>query len=426
MRRVLSTRILNVALAAAALLPAGCTMKDQKAPPLTGPSELGTSIVVSVSPDVLTQDGASQSLVTITARDPQGQPIRNLSLRVEILVGGTRADFGTLSARNLATGSDGRATTTYTAPASPAGPSTDPFTIVDIAATPVGTDFGNALPRTAALRLVPPGGVIVPPGNLQPAFTYTPSSPIESQVVLFDASSSTAPTNNPIATYAWNFGDGSTASGKSATHTFRTAGTYFVTLTVADAYDRTASTTQTLTVSAGVAPTASFIVIPASPFVGQTTTFDASNSAPSPGRTIVSYTWDFGDGDTKPGRTSPQTTHDYLTAGAFTVTLTVTDDLGRAAQTQQSVTVRTDGPIASFTYTPPNPTAGLNVTFTSTSSAPAGRTIVSYYWTFSDGETSTAPSLTRSFATAGTYTVTLGVTDSAGKTSTASKSVVVK
>jgi hypothetical protein len=57
----------TVAALAAALLLSACTTKEQETPPLSGPSELSTAINISVSPDVLRQDGASQSLVTITA-----------------------------------------------------------------------------------------------------------------------------------------------------------------------------------------------------------------------------------------------------------------------------------------------------------------------------------------------------------------------
>src|SRR3954470_7511354 len=119
------TRWSVVGTALAVALAAGCTMKNQDAPPLTGPSELGTSINVSVTPDILQQDGASQSLVTITARDSNGLPYKNLSLRSEIEVGGVHVDFGSLSARNLVTDSSGRATLVYTAPSSPSGPAVD-------------------------------------------------------------------------------------------------------------------------------------------------------------------------------------------------------------------------------------------------------------------------------------------------------------
>ena len=144
MRRALPTVCLTT-LAAAGLALAACTMKKQEAPPLTGPSEFATSITIQAAPDVITQDGASQSLITITARDPFGQPLRNVTLRVETFVNGTRVDFGTLSARTVVTGSDGRATLTYTAPAGTVG-GTDQ--VVEIAATPIGSDFNNAVART--------------------------------------------------------------------------------------------------------------------------------------------------------------------------------------------------------------------------------------------------------------------------------------
>src|SRR5204863_178244 len=84
------------------------------------------ALTFTVSPDVLALDGASQSLVTITARDAVGNGVRNLSMRAEISVGGVRTDFGSISARNLVTDSNGRATLVYTAPAAPSGPAVDP------------------------------------------------------------------------------------------------------------------------------------------------------------------------------------------------------------------------------------------------------------------------------------------------------------
>ena len=169
----ISTRTLIGAVLAAALASASCTTKSQEAPPFTGPSEFGTSVTITVSPDVLTQDGASQSLVTITARDQNGNPLPNLSLRAEIFVNNQRVDFGSLSARNLVTDAKGEAKLVFTAPASPAGPSVDTFTVVQIVVTPIGTDFGNTSMRQASIRLVPPG-IVVPPDGLQPNFTFAP------------------------------------------------------------------------------------------------------------------------------------------------------------------------------------------------------------------------------------------------------------
>ena len=177
------------AAAGIVVLAGGCTLSDQDPPPLTGPSELAQSIVIAVSPDVLPQDGASQSFITVTARDANAQPIRNLTMRTETQVNGTPVDFGTLSARNVVTGSDGRATLVYTAPPSPAV-APDAFLLVDIVVTPFGSDFNNSSQRTASIRLVPQG-MVIPPGDLVPAFTVTPPAPADGQTVLFDASTST-------------------------------------------------------------------------------------------------------------------------------------------------------------------------------------------------------------------------------------------
>jgi chitodextrinase len=314
----------------------GCTMKSQEAPDLAGPSEYATAISISLSPDVLEQNGFSQSVVTVTARDADAQPIRNLQMRAGIVLDGVPQDFGSLSARSIVTGADGRATIVYTAPPPPAD-LVDTFTIIDITVIPIGTDYGNTTTRTASLRLVPPGGVIAPPDGLQPAFTFTPTAPQDHQRVLFDASISQAPANNPIVSYSWSFGDGGSGSGRTATHEFDRPGTYIVQLTVADQHGRTARVSQSLSVVPGVNPTASFAFSPTDPIPGTTVFFNAAASRAAPGRTIVSYRWDFGDGASGSGVTASRL---YPTAGSYTVTLVVTDDAGRTAVASQTVPVK--------------------------------------------------------------------------------------
>lgn len=316
----------------------GCTMKSQEAPRLTGPSELGTSISVSVNPDVLTQDGGSQSLVTVVAYDNNGKPLRNVSLRSEIVVGGVIADFGTLSARSIVTGTDGRATLVYTAPAAPGGPSVDTGTTVSISVTPLGTDFANSLPRFATIRLVP-SGIVVPPDGLQPYFTLSPSTIQDHQTVIFDACGDPqrppcAPGNNPIASYSWDFGDGKTGSGKTTSHAYDEAGTYVATLRVSDQLGRSASTTQSVAVSAAGGPTAAFEFSPQDPLINQPVNFNAGPSTAQPGRRIASYSWDFGDGTFGSGQI---TSHSYSLPRSYKVVLTVTDDTGKKATTSQAV-----------------------------------------------------------------------------------------
>jgi PKD repeat protein len=331
--------IIRRATVVALVAVSACTMKKQEAPGLSGPSEFGTAITVTVTPDVITQDGASQSIVTATARGPNGEAIPNVPLRAEIRVNNTPTDFGALSARNLVTGSDGRATVVYTAPAGPSGLSVDEFTVVEIGITPVGNNFGNSVTRFASLRLVPRGTIVVP-SNLQPAFTFSPTSPDERQSVLFDASLSTAPANNPIVSYTWDFDDGTTASGRTVGHGFNAADTYIVTLTVSDALGRAAQVSQSLTVKPSAAPSANFVFSPSEPTAGSLVTFNGLTSTAAAGRRIVGYSWDFGDPNDRTPGSGPQTQHRYAVAGGYNVTLTVTDDLGRTSSLAQTVDVK--------------------------------------------------------------------------------------
>jgi PKD repeat protein len=315
---------LSVAVIAGVMCASACTTKSQEAPPFTGPSELDKSIAVAVSPDVLPLDGASQSFVTVTARDAASQPIRNLTLRAETRVGGLPVDFGSLSARSIVTGSDGRATLVYTAPVAPAV-TVDPFIVVDIVVTPIGSDFNNSSERTAAIRLTPTGGVI-PPFNLVPQFTMNPTAPQVGQAVLYDASAS----QGAIAEYNWDFGDGSRGSGRTTQHAYGEADTFIVTLTVVDAFGRSRSTSQSVTVGIGARPTADFIFSPAAPRVGQSVNFNASAST-APSSTITSYTWDFGDGTPLVTVASPTISHTFAAAATYNVTLVVTDQAGRTS-----------------------------------------------------------------------------------------------
>jgi DNA-binding beta-propeller fold protein YncE len=79
---------------------------------------------------------------------------------------------------------------------------------------------------------------------------------------------------------------------------------------------------QSLAITPDQAPIASFTDTPAT--AGSPSSFDASASTASPGRSVVGYDWDFGDGSSEV-TTSPSTSHVYATANTYTVTLTVTD-----------------------------------------------------------------------------------------------------
>ncbi|WP_223692385.1 LamG domain-containing protein [Leifsonia poae] len=235
-----------------------------------------------------------------------------------------------------------------------------------------------------------------------------------------DGSASSDP-DGTVASYAWDFGDGATATGATASHAYAAGGTYTVALTVTDNQGATNTKTTSVTVTApppNQAPVAAFT----STVSNLSVAFDGSGSA-DPDGTVASYAWDFGDGTTGTG-VNP--THVYATAGAFTVTLTVTDNLGLAGTPVQhqvtTVAPPNQAPVASFTATP----NGLAVAVDGSASSDPDGTVASYAWNFGDGATGTGSTASHTYAAGGTFTITLTVKDNLGLASApVTKSVTV-
>ena len=412
-KKLAAFAVLTVAVAA-------CTTKKTEPPAPSGPSVFGTALVITATPSVLPQDGQSTSQVVIQAHDGNNQPLRNLSLRADIVVGETVTDFGKLSQKSITTGSDGRATITYTAP-SPVD-NIDRQTTVSIAVTPLTGDARGDLMRTVDIRLVPTGTV---GGETQvPEFVVSPASPQQLQTVTFDASSPTL--DNQLVAYAWDFGDGSKGTGRVASHQFRDVGTYTVTLTVTDLAGRKGSRSRSVAVGSSGLPTASFVFSPASPGVGEEIAFNGAASMAVAPRTIVKYDWQFGTDRSGSGMVVFKT---YDTPGTYNVTLTVTDDAGNKGTATQAVSVGTSSPgglTAAFTFSPTAPTQGTSVNFNASTSTSADP-IVEYRWDFGDGSTSTRTTATvaHTFDDPGTYVVTLRIKDSKGRTAIVTDDVSV-
>lgn len=411
-----SRALLLLALAVAA--GAGCTVKKTETPKLSGPSEFSLSLTMLANPDTLNQDGFSESLIAIQARDANGQPVKSLPLRVEIAVGGVVQDFGRLSSKNVVTGGDGRATVTYTAPQ--AVDSVDRQTLVTIQATPSGSDATAQLPRSITIKLVP-AGVITPPGGTAPDFTITPEAPLVGQTVTV-----VAPDTADIVSYAWDFGDGTTAEGRIAQHEYGDAGDAVITLTTTNSTGGRGTRSKSVNVLPGLTPFVNFVYSPTDAAVNTEVFFNASGSTPGPGRTLVSYKWAFGDGSSGSGVV---TSHKYKTLGTFMVTLKVTDDAGTTGSSSQGLIVSaegTGGVFANFTFSPTSPAPGSPVNFNAASSTSTDP-IVTYAWDWGDGASQSGndPTVGHTFGAAGDYVVTLTIKDSKGRTSTMSKTVSV-
>jgi PKD repeat protein len=311
---------------------------------------------------------------------------------------------------------------TFTAPPAPP-PTAGSDALVTVVITPIGNNYQNTLPRTVALRLARPG-VIIPPNTGVPTvdFFFSPAAPREGDTVQFDGSPSTD--DGEIVAYAWTFGDGTSGDGIRATKTYEAAGTYTVVLTATDDRGARGSLARQITVSASTDPSAAFATSPSAPIAGQAVNVNAALSKAAPGRTLIDFEWDFGDGS--PTQHGPTASHVYEQPGGYVITLVVTDNLGRTGATTADITVASSGPTAAFTVTPASPAVGVSATFNASgSSALAGRTITSYQWDFGDGTTGTNVTTSKAYAATGTYTVTLLVTDSAGQTGTISRTVTI-
>ena len=408
------------AVAALALSMGACTTNKTEPPPPSGPSELGTSLAISATPDQLPQDGQSTAQVVIRAYDPNGQPLRNVPLRVETAVGGVVTDFGHLSSKDVVTGTDGRAVVVYTAPAGV--DNVDRGTRVQVVVRPVGGNANSTQSMFAEIRLVPTGEV----GGETPVpdFTISPATPKQLETVTFDASSPIL--DQTLSKYVWDFGDGTKGQGRVVSHQFQEIDTYAVTLTVTSVAGLTGSRSKTVTVGTSGEPVASFVFSPESPGIGEDVVFNGAASTAVAPRTIIKYSWQFGTGSTASGMVVKKS---YDTPGSYSVSLTVTDDAGNKATTTQTVSVGTSSPgglAANFTFSPTAPFPGDVVNFNASTSTSADP-IVNYKWDFGDGATASTSSktATHTYTTSRIYVVTLTVRDSKGRTATTTKNVTV-
>jgi PKD repeat protein len=133
-----------------------------------------------------------------------------------------------------------------------------------------------------------------------------------------------------IASYLWNFGDGTTGSGPALSHTYSVKGQYTVSLTVTDNSGAIALDVVSVTISGDVEniPPAATFTAAVSPDNAALWRFDSTGSEDPDGE-IVSYSWNFGDGEIGTGTTIE---HRYLTSGVYSVTLIVLDNDGETAK----------------------------------------------------------------------------------------------
>jgi len=266
------------------------------------------------------------------------------------------------------------------------------------------------------IDLYPPSAVI----SVLPDVTGT--APF---AVVFDASDSDD-VGSGIADINWDFGDESTGTDITENHTYATPGSYSVTLTVTDFYGNKGYDTVVITVNEAEAPTAIINVTPGNTGIAPFKVyFDAYESYADPacgfGCEIVSYEWDFGDGDTGTGVTL---NHTYSNVGEYTTILIVTDSNGKKGYANVKVTV-TKKPNAVINVTPGNTGVAPFIVYFDAYGSESESGIVSYEWEFGDSDTGDGITVNHTYNSVGTYVVYLTITDSNGYEGYASEEITV-
>jgi hypothetical protein len=193
MHTTISSRRLLAALTACAAVTVNCGLDKQSAPPLAGPSEFGTSITLTATPDTLLQDGTSHASIRAVVRDASGEPVRGLQIMFAGTSNSARVPDPFFTAASVATDANGVAQTELIAPeVPPSAPAPDPLVdpVITVTATPVGGNFANQTPRTVLVRIIPPADT--PRTNGPDAIIVTSRQTVlRGESVTFDGSFST-------------------------------------------------------------------------------------------------------------------------------------------------------------------------------------------------------------------------------------------
>jgi PKD repeat protein len=230
--------------------------------------------------------------------------------------------------------------------------------------------------------------------DLNPDWT---STPVGGGTVNFTDNSTSS---SAITAWLWDFGDGNVSTQQNPSHTYAASGNYTVCLTAVTACG-TDSSCAIVQVTVCNNPTAAFTETNNDP------SFDFVDGSTTTG--VVTYAWDFGDGNTS---TMQNPSHTYTDNGTYTVLLTVTDDCGTdTVSTTVTVTNGCVDPVASFTQTGTEPT----FTFTNTSTSSTNTT---YSWDMGDGNTYSTADVNHTYTANNSYTVILIVTDDCGADTT--------
>lgn len=205
-------------------------------------------------------------------------------------------------------------------------------------------------------------------------------------------------TSQGAISWLWDFGDGNTSTAQNPTNIYTAPGTYTVSLTITDTNGCQNTLTKTNYVQI-VPPVANFSGNPTQGCVPLSVNFNDLSTSNEP---IVSWQWDFGDGNTS---TAQNPTNIYTNPGTYTVTLIIVNAAG-CTDTLENLDMIQAGilPTAIFSATPLQACIGDTVFFTDSS-----LNATAWLYDFGDGGTSTQQNPAYVYQDTGCHTVTLTV-----------------
>ncbi len=228
----------------------------------------------------------------------------------------------------------------------------------------------------------------------------TPSIEVNELNVNFSVNVTDADGDN--LSYEWNFGDGFKSNSKAPSHKYAKAGTYKVTVIISDGKVYVKKNVDVkISTSENTPPTAEFSFTRKS-----ADTFVFTNKSKDADGDKLTYTWDFGDGETSQ-ETNP--THTYAADGTYTVTLKVSDGsttVSKSYSIKVTSNATNNAPEASFSTQISKTTVKFNNTSTDKDGDP-----LEYSWNFDDGKTSSEENPTHDFGKCGVFNVQLTVSD---------------
>ena len=387
--------------------------------PTATPAQVRAALITNATPNVISNVPASTPNLLLYAGFLNIAPVANFSSNCSALACAFNANASTSLSIGTYSWNFGDATT-------------------GTGKTPVHS-YGQAGTYVVTLTVTDPNGTSVKTANVSvgglpnqpPVALFTLTCPTLS----CSANASASTDDHGIVSYKWDWGNGrsETHVGPTATNTWASAGNYNVTLTVTDGSGLTNALTKVVTIPTATvnqSPTAT-VTSPSNNstfLLGASVAFAGTGQDPEDGALAgASLVWTSSlDGQIGTGTAFSINT---LSAGTHIITLTAKDALGATGTSTRSITITSTGvnqpPAANFTFTCSATVAHQCSVDGSSSTDDVG--VVSYTWAWGDGRTETHVRATasNSWASAGTFSVTLTVTDAGGLTSSITKQVAV-